>query len=99
MTNVDPLQDFERLAARVKDMPPPSIHVVPQVTQMISWKSSAMRRVHAAEVSSQRTLAFLAGVSCAAAMVVTAVGAYFLMLMQVTDPLEALFEIVPPIGL
>jgi hypothetical protein len=81
------LQDFERLAANLKDDGPPSIRVAPQV----------MRRVRAAEVSSQRTLALLAGVSCAVAMVVTAVGVS--LLMQVTDPLEALFEIVPPIGL
>jgi hypothetical protein len=87
MRNVDPLQEFEQLAARLKMDSPPPVRVVAQV----------MRRVRAAQGASERTLAFLAAGSCVAAIVVVMVG--LSLLSELTDPLEALFEIVPPIGL
>lgn len=87
MKNVDPLQEFEQLTARLKGDMPPSVHVVSQV----------MRRVRAAEAASERTLALLAAGSCVAAIVTVVVG--FSLLSNLTDPLESLFQIVPPIGL
>ena len=87
MKTVDPLQTFEQLTIRLKDDAPPRVHIAPRV----------LRRIRAIEASSSRVLEFLAAGSCAAAVVVAAVG--LSLLPELTDPLEALFQIVPPIGL
>ena len=87
MSNTDPLLEFERLASRLANDVAPAVHVVPQV----------MRRVRAAEVTSERTLALLAAGSFAAAVVVAVIG--FSLLSELADPLGAVFQIVPPIGL
>ena len=87
MKNVDALQRFEKLAGRLKEDVPPRVHVVPQV----------MRRIHAVRAASERTLEFLAAGSCVAAIMAVLLG--YSMLSQLTDPLEAIFQIVPPIGL
>ena len=87
MRNVDPLQEFEQLTARLKEDAPPSVRVAPQV----------MRRVRAVEAASERTLALLAAGACVTAIVVVVVG--ISLLSQLPDPMEAIFQIVPPIGL
>lgn len=84
---MEPLLEFERLTARLKEDAPPSVHVMPQV----------MRRVRAARVASERTLALLAAGSCVLAATVAVVG--LSLLSEVTDALEGVFQIVPPIGL
>ena len=87
MKNVDPLREFEQLTACMKTDPPPRVHVVAQV----------MHRVRAAEAASERTLTLLAAGSCVAAIVAVVVG--FSLLSNLTNPLESLLQIVPPIGL
>lgn len=86
MNSNDPLQVFEALAARSKD-DPPLVHVVPHV----------MRRIRATRTASEQTLAFLAAGSFITAVVAVVVG--LSLLTQLSDPLEAIFQIVPPIGL
>jgi hypothetical protein len=87
MKNLDPLVRFEEMTARLQEDPPPRVHVVPQV----------LRRIRAVRETSERTLEFLAAGSCVAAILAVLVG--FSMLSQLSDPLEAIFQIVPPIGL
>lgn len=80
--------DAERLAALLKEDKPPAVHVAPRV----------IFRLRKAENVAERTLALLAAGSCAAAAL--AVAAFeFTHLLYVSDPFEALFQIVPPIGL
>jgi hypothetical protein len=93
MTNIDPLEEFERLSARLKADQPPAVHVAHQVIHRIRAAEPAA----AAAVASERTLAFMALGSCAAAATVVMVGLSWL--SELADPLGALFEIVPPIGL
>ena len=86
MNGLDPLKEFERVAARLWWDEPPSVHVVAQV----------MRRVRAAEATADRTLALFAAGSCVAATAAVVLG--FWLLSQVDNPLGAIFQIVPPIG-
>jgi len=86
MNGLDPLKEFERVAARLWWGEPPSVHVVAQV----------MRRVRAAEATADRTLALFAAGSCVAATAVVVLGVW--LLSQVDNPLGAIFQIVPPIG-
>ena len=86
MNGIDPLKEFERVAARLWWGEPPSVHVVAQV----------MRRVRAAEATADRTLALFAAGSCVAATAAVVLG--FWLLSQVDNPLGAIFQIVPPIG-
>lgn len=82
----DPLAEFERLVFCMREDRPPAIHVVPRV----------MMRVRAAEIASERTLRFVAVGSCVVTPLVAALGFQFL--SNLGNSLEALFEIVPPIG-
>ncbi|MBX7258213.1 MAG: hypothetical protein K1Y02_17760 [Candidatus Hydrogenedentes bacterium] len=82
----DPLADFERLAHCVREDRPPEIHVAPRV----------MMRVRAAEIASERTLRFVAVGSCVVTPLVAVLGLQ--LLSNLGSSLEALFEIVPPIG-
>jgi len=86
MNGIDPLKEFERMAARLWWDEPPSVHVVAQV----------MRRVRTAEATAERTLALFAAGSCVAATAAVVLG--FWLLSQVDNPLGAIFQIVPPIG-
>jgi hypothetical protein len=87
MKNMDPLERFERLAPRLAEDAPPPVHVVHQV----------MRRIRLTRTKTERTLEFLTAGSCAAALIVVLFG--FSILTQLGDPLDAIFDIVPPIGL
>lgn len=87
MNHRDPLIEFERLVLCMHEDSPPGIHVVPRV----------MLRVRAAEAASERTLRMVAVGSCVVTPLVAALGFQFL--SNLGSSLEALFEIVPPIGL
>jgi hypothetical protein len=86
MNGLDPLKEFERMAARLWWDEPPVVHVAAEV----------MRRVRAVEATAERTLALFAAGSCVAATAVVVLG--FWLLSQVDNPLGAIFQIVPPIG-
>ena len=83
----DPLQRFENLTAYLTADQPPSVHVAVQVG----------RRIRQAQSVSERTFALLAAGSFAAALLVAMIG--LAVLSGTTDPLEAVFQIVPPISL
>jgi len=85
MKRHDPLERIEALAPVLRCDHPPVVRVAPQV----------MRRVRAVETAADRTLALFAAGSCLVAVAVLAVGLSFL--GQASDPLGALFQIVPPI--
>ncbi|MFA6242843.1 MAG: hypothetical protein WC655_18030 [Candidatus Hydrogenedentales bacterium] len=87
MNGRDPLLEFERLVLRMRDDTPPAVNVAARV----------MLRVRAAEVASERTLRFVAVGSCVVTPVVALLGLQ--VLSNLSSSLEALFEIVPPIGL
>ncbi len=82
----DPLERFERLAAMMRDTPPP-VSVAPRV----------LGRIRAIRTAPDRTLAFLAAASCVAALLTVTLGVSWL--SQSPDPLKAILEIVPQIGL
>ena len=87
MNKPDPLERFERLLPLLREDAPPRVHVAPEV----------MRRIRSVRATSERTLEFLAAGSCVAALLTALAG--FSLLSEMSDPLEALFQIVPPIGL
>jgi hypothetical protein len=87
MKTSDPLERLERGLRRMKDDPPPAVHVVPEV----------LRRVRQAEASSERALALFTVGACAFAVAVVFVG--MSVLVEPPDPLGAFFQIVPPIEL
>ena len=87
MGSVDPLHEFERLASRPNEGAPPALHIAPKV----------MRRIRTAETAAERTLEFLAAACCVAAVAVTVVGLSHLSGLE--NPLERLFQLVPPIEL
>jgi len=83
----DCLRRFEELAVRIQGDAPPRVHVASRV----------MRRIRTTRPAADRTLAFLAAGSCVAALVVAVTGLW--LLSELSDPLEALLEVMPPIGL
>jgi len=87
MNDRDTLREFERLVLSMREDKPPAVNVTAKV----------MLRVRAAEIASDRTLRFVAVGSCVVTPLVAALG--ILMLSDLGSSLEALFEIVPPIGL
>lgn len=87
MSTRDPLQEFEQLTACLAQDRPPRVRVAAQVA----------RRIRSTQSSADRTFALLAAGSCAAALAVALIG--FVELTQLTDPLSAVFDIMPPIGL
>lgn len=87
MTTQDPLHQFESLSAYLTADHPPAVHVTAQV----------VRRIRQAQAVSERTFTLLAAGSCAAAILVAMIG--LAILSGTTDPLEAVFQIVPPITL
>lgn len=87
MNKQDPLERFERLIPLLQEDAPPRVHVASQV----------MRRIRGVRATSERTLEYLAAGSCVAAFLTVLAG--LSLLSEMGDPLEALFQIVPPIGL
>jgi hypothetical protein len=81
------MQDLERLAAALAGDVPPAVHVAPRV----------LRRLREVQAATDRTLALFAAGSCVAAIAVVVVG--LSLLSRMSDPLEMVFQIVPPIGL
>lgn len=86
MKRRDVLQDFERLAIGLDD-PVPPVHVAPQV----------LHRIRRAQCAAERTWTFLAAGSCFAALMIALIG--FSLLLPANDSMEAILDIVPPIGL
>lgn len=87
MSEEELLERFERLARASRAIPPQDIHAAPGV----------MRRIRIAETQSREALAFIALGSFVTAVAVCVFGlAHF---SEVADPLEALLQLVPPIGL
>lgn len=83
----DPLVDFERLALSAREDRPPVVRVAPRV----------LRRIREVQTATDRTLALFAAGSCLTAVAVLIVG--LSLLSQAGDPLEMVFQVVPPIGL
>jgi len=87
MSNIDPLQNFERLAAQLRDVPMPPTDVTRHV----------LRRIHTIQTSSDKIFTYFALGSGLIAATVLLVGVFAL--GNVSNSLTEFFEIVPPIGL
>ena len=87
MKEKDLLAEFERLSVYLMDDKPPTVRVAARV----------MSVVRAAESGANRTLEAVAVMSFVLAIVVALLG--FSQLSEASGPLDAFFQIVPPIGL
>lgn len=87
MISDERIQEFEALTVCLSADQAPVVDVTAQV----------MRRIRRAQTLSERTLTLLAAGACAAAILVAMMGVA--LLSGTTDPLETVFEIIPPITL
>ncbi len=90
MKRIDPLERFERLCCLLVDDKPPAVRVAARVLTLIRVGERASYR------TSDRTLEAMAAMSFVLAMVVALLG--FVQLPEATSSLDAIFQIVPPIG-
>ncbi len=90
MKKIDRLLKFEQLCSCLIDDRPPSVHIASRVMTLIRVGEQATFR------TSERTLEAMAATSFVLAMAVALLG--FTQLSQAGGPLDALFQIVPPIG-
>lgn len=87
MYNGDPLTRFAAHVTRCAPSMPPRLSVAPQV----------LFRIRGLRTGRDRTLTLMAAASCCAAIVVVLAGMRFMPVDA--GAIEAIFEIVPPIGL